>query len=289
MERQAIIRKLEGILDLPTLPLVVTKVKEAVRDPNSDAKRISKILEDDPAIMSRILKVVNSPLYAAREPITSLQTAVARMGMNAVSNLAMTTSVFQVFGKEGGAEFSREDYWRHCICTGIATAVLYGRFRSAIRKSYTPDVLHLCGLLHDMGKLVLIRYFTKEFSQALQCAADEAIPLDVAEKKTIGMDHAEIGQWLAERWKLAPEHAAVIRYHHNPEAVDPEARELVMLCHCANYICNLESLGNGGDTDAPAFREAVWGQLGMALSDVGDVVDAIGEEAKKSEILMAFV
>ncbi len=289
MEQQAIIRRLESILDLPSLPLVVDKVREAIRDPNSDAKRIAKLIEDDPAMMARVLKVVNSPLYGGREPITNLQAAVARMGMNAVNNIAMSTSVFSTFGKDTDKGFSREEFWRHCISTGIGAAVLYEKCKGNVKKRFTPDVLHLSGLMHDIGKLVLLRYFHDEFMKAVRHADDEASPLAASEKQVIGMDHAEIGSWLANRWKLPPDLVQVVRWHHLPDSAPEEARDLAMLCHCSNYICNLESLGNGGDLPAPTFQESVWTKLGLALSDISGVVDQITAESKKSEILMAFV
>ncbi|HBA84396.1 MAG TPA: hypothetical protein DCZ95_09915 [Verrucomicrobia bacterium] len=289
MEQQAIVRKLESILDLPTLPLVVDKVREAIRDVNADAQRIAKIIEDDPAMMARVLKVVNSPLYGGREPINSLQTAVARMGMNAVNNIAMSTSVFSTFGKEDDKLFDRKGYWRHCICAGIGAAIIYERCKANIKKRYTADVLHLCGLLHDIGKLVLVRYFHDDFLKAIRLADDEGLALVAAEKQTVGMDHAEIGGWLAARWKIPADLAQVVRYHHDPAAAPEEVRDLAMLCHCSNYICNLENLGSGGDAAAPSFQESAWTKLGLALSDISVIVDRITEESKKSEVLMAFV
>jgi putative nucleotidyltransferase with HDIG domain len=288
MDRESIISKLERILDLPTLPLIVDKVREQIRNPNADAQQIAKTIEDDPAMMAKILKVVNSPLYGARSAITSLQLAVARMGLNSVGNLALSTSVFSTFG-ENDRFFNREEFWRHCICTGIGQNILYDRCRESLKRRYTPDVLHLSGLLHDIGKLVLLRYFHDDFIKAVRAADDDAEPLTVMEKKFVGMDHAEIGAWLAKKWKLPEQLVEVVAYHHKPGSLSSENKELAMLCHCSNYICNLESLGNSGDVGAPSFDETVWEELGLNLGDIASIVDRISEESKNSEILMAFV
>jgi putative nucleotidyltransferase with HDIG domain len=240
-------------------------------------------------MMAKILKVVNSPLYAGREPITSLQIAIARMGMKAVGNLAISTSVFKTFGDDSDKKFEREEFWRHCICTGIGATVLFDRSRENLKHRYSKDILHLSGLLHDIGKLVLLRYFHDDFIKAVKAADKDAEPLDAMERKYVGMDHAEIGAWLARKWKLPEQLAAVVEYHHKPEALDSAHRELVMLCHCSNYICNLENLGNSGDVGAPSFSETVWEELGLDLGDIAGIVERISRESAHSEILMAFV
>ena len=109
---QEILRRLETIHNLPTLPVVITKLREAISDPNADARKIAQIIEDDPAMMARILKVVNSALYRGRQDVTSLQMAVARMGFNAISNIAMSTTIFSVFKSTTEVGFSHEDFWR---------------------------------------------------------------------------------------------------------------------------------------------------------------------------------
>ena len=109
-----IFQTLDKIRNLPTLPVVVQQLRKAVADPNSDASRIAKLIQDDPSMMARILKVVNSVLYGASVPINSLQMAVSRMGLNAVNNIAMSTSVFSTFSKAQQTDFNREDFWRHC-------------------------------------------------------------------------------------------------------------------------------------------------------------------------------
>lgn len=284
-----IFETLDKVQNLPTLPIVIEKLRAAIRDPSSDANRIARIIEDDPSMMARILKVVNSVLYGGREPIHSLQLAVARMGLSAINNIAMSTAIFSTFGKKGQTDFNREDFWRHSISTGIAVNVLYDRCKSTLTKRYGKDLLHLVGLIHDIGKIIFEQFFHADFLKAVRLSADKSIPLIQAENEVVGAEHTQIGAWLGMRWNLSQELLQAVRWHHEPDSADVEHRELVMLCHSANYICNLEKIGDGGDVAAPSFHHDAWTRLGLTVRDISDIVDHVVEEAKKSEVLMSFV
>ncbi|HBA84756.1 MAG TPA: hypothetical protein DCZ95_11735 [Verrucomicrobia bacterium] len=284
-----IFQTLDKVRNLPTLPIVIQQLRKAVADPNTDASRIAKIIQDDPSMMARILKVVNSVLYGASVPINSLQMAVARMGLNAVNNIAMSTSVFSTFSKVQQTDFNREEFWRHCISTGIACSVLYERCKPNLTKRYGKDVLHLAGLLHDIGKIIFEQFFHADFIATIRLAEEKRLPLTQAEIDLIGADHSQIGAWLGMKWFLSNELLQVIRWHHDPECADVEHQELVMLCHTANYICNLEKIGNSGDSTAPAFHQNIWQKLGLSVRDISEIVDLVNEQSKHSEVLMSFV
>ena len=289
MKKDDIFKKMEGIRNLPTLPVVAEKLGRAIRDPNSDARQVAKIIEDDPSMMARILKVVNSALYCATEPITSLHVAVARMGMNAINNIALSTSVFSTFGKASQTDFNREEFWRHCITTGIAVNVLHDRCLSQLSQRYERDVLHLAGLLHDIGKIIFESYFHGDFLKSVEQCRALRVPLFQMELEIIGSDHAQVGAWLGQRWNLAEYLVEVIRWHHEPDNAKEQFRDLVMLCHAANYICNLAQLGDSGDAVAPAFFRSVWNKLGINTDDLPAIMELVKVESQKSEILMAFV
>jgi len=284
-----ILEKLESIRDLPTLPVVAQKVAATAREPNADARRLASIIEDDPAIMARILRVVNSALYAGTEEVTSVQHAVARMGINAVSNIAMSTSVFSAFGRADEAGFDRQEFWRHSISTGIAASVLRDMTGKSLACPAGKDVLHLVGLLHDIGRLLLDQYFPSEFGEARALSRDENLPLTQAEKRVIGADHGRIGAWLAVEWQLADELVQVIRCHHDPESAPEQFWPVAALCHAGDYACNLAKIGNSGDNVTPAYLQAVWDRIGLSVAEMPAIVEQIREESAKSEVLMSFV
>lgn len=289
MKREFLFGKLSNISDLPTLPAVMNRLAAAVSDPEADADRIAGIIRDDPSMMARILKVVNSAAYGASSQIISLQQAVSRLGLRGVQNIALSTSVFQTFAGKGSTSFDREEFWKHSVCVGIGANVLYERTRENLSQRHTRDLLHLAGLLHDIGKIVFEQFFHDDFVKALEIAARDAVPLFQAERSVFGADHCEVGAWLAAKWNLNEEITEAIRWHHEPENAAERHVELVRLCHTANYINCLEKIGDGGDNHAPVFMIGVWKRMGLKVRDIQDIVKAVIEGSEHSETLLAFM
>ncbi len=290
IKREQLYKRLERIKDLPTLPIVLQKLNAEMRNPNAGMDKIAAIIHDDPSMMTRILKIVNSPLYSAGQTIHSLQLAVTRMGMNAVRNIALATSVFSAFERSAiQSEFDRIEFWKHSISTGVAMHVLYNECRSVLRKRYASDMLHLVGLLHDIGKIVFVQYFNDDFTLAIHFARDHYVPLIEAEKEMLGAGHTEIGAWLGSKWRLGSDLISTVLYHHNPECVEGDERELVEMCYYANAICNLAKLGDGADPVVPSVFERQETLLKIDPERMPDIIRMTKEEADRSELLSSLM
>lgn len=284
-----VLDRLEKIQNLPTLPVVIQKLREVITDPQSDAEAVSSVIEDDPAIMARVLKLVNSAFYASSEPVKSLQAAVSRIGLKGINNIAISTAVFDTFRPDDEGDFDRMEFWKHCICTGIASTVLYNEISDRFTHVFSSDLLHLSGLLHDIGKIIFEGFFHEEFMNAVRVSDEEDIPLYQAERKVIGVDHAFVGGWLAEKWNLTPDLVQIIRWHHDVMKVSSENKELIYICHAANYLCNIDNLGNGGDSFAPEVENFSWKQMGLRYQDLPELVERIRTESANSAVLLAFL
>ncbi len=283
-------KRLSAIRNLPTLPKVIENLGQALRDPDVQASRIAEIIEDDPAIMTRIMKIVNSSFYLGNEKATSLKSAIVRLGFQAVSNIAMSAAVFSTFPPGGKAKFDRAEFWRHCICTGIAADVGARRLPevSGADAFASRDGLHLCGLLHDIGKIIFEQYFHDRFVTALAASREEKIELSEAEKRVIGIDHGQVGAWLAKKWKLSPHLTVVIRWHQDPENAPGEYRKLVRIIRLADRVANAGRLGDGGNGCVPEITD-VAREFDLDEQFLVQMVDSVRVEAEKSTLLMSFL
>ncbi len=287
--KSQIFNRLESIEDLPSLPIVITKLTAAIQNVESSAADVAKIMEEDPAIMARVLKVVNSAFYAnsfSRNPITNVKHAIVRLGFDAVRNIALTTSIFSVFKQDHSKLFKRKEFWRHCISTGIIANVVF-TFTDQRKRPFAQEAVALAGLLHDIGKIVFEQYFYDLFTKVLQFGQEKELPLHVVEKEVLATGHAEVGAWLGRRWKLNPDLIACIEFHHRPREAPEELRDMVSLVHIADYICNLKKLGQSGNVRPPELVQETWDSLGLDVAMLDDIMAKVEEEVHKSEILLA--
>ncbi len=275
--------------DLPTLPEVAITLQKAVNNPDSSAKDIAKIIEQDPSISTKVLKMVNSVFYAPAHgsEITQLSPAIARLGFITVANIALSTSVFQAFSANSNPVFDRREFWKHSVCTGIITSVLYDFCMDRIEQPISRDIAHLSGIVHDMGKVLFEKYANEEFHIAISSAKEADLPSVKEEERYIGMGHDHAGAFLAGKWRLGREIKAVVQWHHDPLACPEEdLRPLAMLVHMADYICNNQHLGNSGNP-CPMYDQRVREHLGLTPDKIGELMGYVEQEAAKSDVLLS--
>jgi putative nucleotidyltransferase with HDIG domain len=289
--REKVFSRLEAIEDLPSLPIVIVRLTEKIQNVESSAADVSKVMEDDPAIMARVLKIVNSSFYSGalqNQRITDVKHAIVRLGYDAVKNIALTSSVFSIFKEDHAQVFNRKEFWRHCICTGITANVIYDY--SNLENNLCPrESVALAGLLHDMGKIVLEQYFYDIFTKILEYGATYKKPTYEIEDASVSISHSEVGAWLARKWKLSEDLVSCIEHHHNPFNAPKEYQPLVGLIHVADYIVNTKGLGQSGNTVPPRLNQDVWDFLGMNIDQIEEIIDLVEEESKKSEILLDLI
>ena len=233
MPKLDIIADLDKINDLPTLPVAAIKFNQMVAEGNASMKEISKALGQDQAIVLKILKMANSAFFGLRKKVETLQHAVVILGINTVRNAVLSLSVVDCF-KAGDKGDSGEatNLWKHSLAVAVTSQYL-----SQQTKVSTPDDCFVGGLLHDVGKLVLLQYFPQTLTNILQTMAERRQSFLMAERELTNATHAIIGGTLAKKWRLPEGLVGVIRNHHTMSSNASDLPRLKVV-HAANVIVN---------------------------------------------------
>lgn len=267
-------------LTLPTLPAVVQKVNAMLQDPDTGTREIAVLIAQDPPLAAKVLKIANSSYYGLRERCISTEKASAVLGTKVLRNVVMQAAVISQFDHLKSSGFDLDELWRHSIVTGQVAAFLAKRSRRAF--GISPDELYTCGLLHDLGKLVILGNLRNEFIGIMHRADAEQLPVQVCEQQKLGFDHTDVGALIALQWGLPPAVASAIQYHHGPrEAV--ESDPVVSLIANVNLLVTRAMSGNLGSAantiDPPTAKF-----LGVTLEDVTDAVTFVEKTIATVEV-----
>jgi HD-like signal output (HDOD) protein len=250
MNFEAIVSEIEASKEIPTIGPVVSEVMRLVADPDADFRAVGRVVEQDPALTARVLKVANSSYYGLRGEVARVERAVGLLGLAELRNIALSLSVIADFSARfGGETFSWDRFWEHS--SGCA---MISRVFSEMLKLPTAGEEYVAGLLHDVGKILFGHHFPDEFGRALELAADEGLGMAEAEQRVFGTDHAQLGQWLANRWNFPATVGSAIAWHHDPERA-AEHQLLAAVVHLGDLLAKAKNIGFGGGFPAICVQD----------------------------------
>jgi putative nucleotidyltransferase with HDIG domain len=238
---QAITTKaLSQIGDIATLPAVTVRIIEIVENPKSTARDLHDVIKNDIALSTKVLKVVNSAFYGLPGQVASVDRAIVLLGLSAVKNIAIASSIARMFKSEKITEkFSASDLWTHSVAVAVASRAL----ARVTGRSAEAEEIFLAGLIHDLGILVERQAFGDKLGDAIKLAETSGDSFLECERQIFGADHAMFGMALATKWKFPRHLRAVVGYHHNSAKVSEEMRQVVALVQAADIICCERQLG----------------------------------------------
>jgi len=244
----------QGVGDLPTLPTVVSKMIGMIDDRHTSADTLARLISTDAALTAGLLKRANSSYYGYQREISTVNMAIAVLGFDAVKDIVLRLSVFDTFKSADPAVsgFDAVKFWEHSSACGVAARMLSKNCESR----YAGEAF-VAGLLHDMGKMMLNRYFGAELLEVLKTAENGDYGLDRAENEILGVGHGYVGAWLAENWNLPPIICDAVKYHHAPWDAKVEPA-FVAVVTVADIICHLAKIGDSGRKACPKYDERLW-------------------------------
>jgi len=265
---------------MPAFSRSVHRVIELTSDINSDPRDLVEVIEHDPILIMKILKLVNSPYFGLDQKITSVNHAVVYVGINTVKNLALSTATLGVLPRTNNAGFDMDAFLLHSLSTAIIARIFARRLKIQEREAFD---FFLSGLLHDFGKIVFAHFMPNDFKQALQMAKEEGLPLYEAEQKIFTADHTQIGSLLGEKWNLPTHLIACIKNHH---CLDRKESLITDTLFAADQISKELKIGFGGENMIEKLPDGILERFG---ANTQAVINALGDINAETEKALIFI
>ncbi|HLG58660.1 MAG TPA: response regulator [Vicinamibacterales bacterium] len=254
------IRSVIGHFDaLPSAPQLYSEITEAAARSNTTLAVVSRIVEKDPALVAKVLQLVNSAYFGLAHRVTSVQQAVQFLGLDLIKGLAMTEHVFAGATFSPIEGFSVEGLQRHSLL--IARVA-----KKAMDNSPRSDEVFAAAIVHDIGKILLACGFPDRFGEVVRMARERGQPFHQVEPEVFGTTHAEVGAYLLGAWGLPFAMVEAVAYHHRPELVPDGEREVLMAVYLAEAF--IEARGTGTGAATPPLRPGVLETSGLTAADV---------------------
>ncbi|MBN2298962.1 MAG: HDOD domain-containing protein [Deltaproteobacteria bacterium] len=244
------------IQSLPTLPQVVQKLTTMVESPDVTAKDIGRLLNSDQVLSAKVLKLVNSPFYGFPGRISSISHSIILLGFNVIKGVVLSASVFDLM------EQSMVGLWEHSLGSAVVSGTI-GRHLGLSE----PEEISTGALLHDIGKVLVRVSLSDDYEKIKSVVLSKGCSFRDAELEVLGVDHAEIGSWLAEEWGLPERLAIPISFHHEPETA-VKFKDRVAVVHIADSIVRAFGVGSGGDAFVSRISPQAWELVGMDRVDL---------------------
>lgn len=222
---------------LPQFPDNIMKINRLLNDSNSKMSEIAMLISSDVSLTSDLLKLVNSATFALASPCRSIADAVKLVGIRGIKN--MLISVGSLNGLKDVVSPTDKTLWTHAYKVAFYSYNLARNFCADDRS--VVDDAYVCGLLHDMGKLVFEAAHPVTLEKIKGICELKGIPADIFEKLLAGVNHGEVGALIAEKWNFPEVIVSVIRHHHEPDMATAETKKLTSLVYFSDMIAHYQT------------------------------------------------
>ncbi len=265
-ERLHFKKVLREIKNLPTLPGIVAKLGKMAENPDTTTEQMGRVISKDHILASKLLKLVNSAFYGFPQRISSLNSAIILLGFNVIKSLIISASIFEVM------EAQDVELWEHSLGCAVVCNVLARHMGVK-----DPEEISTAGLIHDLGKVAIKMELPKEYAMITALSQEKKISRLEAEREILGLDHAEVGSWLAKSWNLPNKLIEPIACHHDPQLAREE-RLASAIVHFGNIMIRGFGYGHAGDIWVPPLNNKAWKLLALAPSDIDPLLQEIEEK-----------
>jgi putative nucleotidyltransferase with HDIG domain len=248
LDRAGLDARLSGCACLPSLSTTDAALRKSLGgDQSCNTSEIAEIIRRDPSLAARLMRLVNAVHSGAAKPRGNIDEAVFYLGVSQIRQLAMMTQIIEDFQKmTEGYQFPWSQFWRHSIATALMTREI-----SELFKAQDDDVDYICGLIHDVGKIVMASAFPEHFYEIYHHRAEEGGDLLQLEREVLGVDHAELGAMYLRKQRLPEMFVEIVQFHHAPQRSRYHTR-VTAAVHLADWLVRHGKIGaSGNHADVP--------------------------------------
>lgn len=263
--RDEILAALEFV---PPLPAATIEISRILQDEDVEMGQVVRLIEHEPGLSVNLLRMANSPYYGSVRSIASVRDAVVRLGLKTMADLVLLSTLRDFSqARVSGYDLEPGALWDHALAAAIGVEALIERLElSRDAPAFTA------ALLMDVGKIALGTFVEVEATPLIRLAHEEDISFEVAEQRVLGIDHAEVGAVLLERWNLPSPIVELVKFHHRPEAYPGDHREVMDAVHIADTMAMLGACGTGAEgLHYEASAEAM-ARLGLQIADFESLI-----------------
>ena len=226
------------VIELPMLSAVINRILKVTGGSHFGSMDMARVISTNRFLAGSILKVANSPCFGLSQDVPEIQRAIGVLGFEGVRSIALSASVMEMFGTDAARNsFDRERFWIHSLaCAYLSKRIAAMTHRAEIEMTF------VCAVLHDIGKVVLAMCFPGSYRKMLERVAAEELSLAQGEYEMLGFNHAEVGMWLAQRWRFPKAVVFTIANHHGMIAEDERYNSLVAILRLADHLCLAEKI-----------------------------------------------
>jgi len=270
MHHHHIARILKQVDSLPILPATVSRVLSITADPESSANDLVNGILPDQAMCATILKFANSAFFGIPRNVATMSKAINVLGFNEVHNIVLGKAVFNSFQKIGREnKKSINAFWNHSFTCGLAAKILAQELR------YSQSELFIGGLIHDIGKLILLISFPDIYRSILECATDDQIRHRQLETETFGIDHCQTGFKILNRWLFPERLLASVAYHHQPDQYQEKHKIYPIIIEISDALSHLLSMKEEHEAESLLSqfssllpdRTALWQEYNLQIDE----------------------
>jgi putative nucleotidyltransferase with HDIG domain len=273
---------LQFVTQLPPFPAVLQRVLHMVEDPKTSAQDVVEVIQYDQAITANVLIVANSAYFGFRRPIHSIREALVKIGFNQLIEIILTQGSAHLFCQScQGYNLTEGQLWRHSVACALLSKILSCR----VKWESTPAQF-TAALLHDVGKIILSPFVKNHFEDIENLVREQKRSFAEAEKEVLGIDHAELGGKISERWNFPADIIAGIRHHHTP-FLTRESHELVATVYLGDITACMAGFGGSvGGLSYDGHKE-VMKQYGLTKKDIEEIINQLESELKHIDLILS--